>query len=202
MKSFISFLSFLELLGTSVILCSCVLPFMEFSINYTIPTQGYWVFNSFRFPSKNKQFLLLSKKYNQKPKDQVLWAESFPTWPSANGPQSSGLSSLGCWKRTLSENSDPSLFSPAFSTYCVDSEHVISSHLAQSLNEKLPFISHIHSASLDSRFSSRVNARSARRPETLRVLVWLKEASSWSSVFHRSRFGLERRAGVHRKILK
>ena len=37
MKSFMSFLSFLELLGISVILCSCVLPFMEFSINYTIP---------------------------------------------------------------------------------------------------------------------------------------------------------------------
>lgn len=118
MKSFISFLSFLELLGISVILCSCVLPFMEFSINYTVPTQGYWVFNSFRFPRKNKQFLLLSKKYNQKPKDQVLWAESFPTWPSDNGPQSSGLSSLGCWKRTLSENSDPSLQSCIFHLLC------------------------------------------------------------------------------------
>lgn len=38
------FLSFLEFLVTSVILFSCALPSVEFSINYTVPTQGFWVF--------------------------------------------------------------------------------------------------------------------------------------------------------------
>lgn len=54
MKKIFRFLSFLEFLVTSVILFFCALHSMEFSINYTIPTQVFWVFYSFRFPNENK----------------------------------------------------------------------------------------------------------------------------------------------------
>lgn len=53
-KKIFRFLSFLEFLVTSVIFFSFALPSMEFSINYAIPTQGFWAFYSFRFPNENK----------------------------------------------------------------------------------------------------------------------------------------------------